>query len=814
MHEQHEIGAEVKGDKTTWDNLGEEVPFDSEEARRLADLEKQKSESNAAAEVVKNAGEAEVFSADTEESGEQEERHRFAGAMLTEEELGLDKIIIPKIEPSHKKGLFAKLEERRLNKIIDKINDIDPGDKSGDGGMEELDVILGQLSPTEAYGLSEKLDEFRADLALHIIEALPIAEQERLFSEGGSSYLIEEAYRDGYGAIVSGSIVAKYLAGQKEASDRVDASSFDASSFNKVNMLLIAMGSGQKIGRGLSEQIMQSSLTEQEGVNKVLLTLLCKPDDELAVNEALEIAGKDKTSLMDVFAMKLSGIEASEKNKEELSGLMALLKFCGEKFSYNSDYRLIHVREKEAEGIDGMIHDEKDWLSGKIFHETVGLLCDMDKREQTAEMLEEYEGMSDGQRKRARDYVMRQDLFGFYDGDIKDVPSKQEILASFGYEALEKLRTKEARRFACEAVLGVRFSDVCRDLTAFGLLDFSNYDVRQMNATGDVDEYYESALYSPMFPKKLNMEILDGLCAQGLISEDEKAAILVAASVINADAVQTERNLDMVSLYGDDYSEIKLGEVLRNVRERLQRRMAERFTGYMQEKMAEGLVPVDEVECEDVKIPVLEMKGDEFMFLVHRLGAFVDKDVDDPAQWDKWIEPSRDSEGRPVGYISTSAISDGMLNLAGGAYDDETVLYGFTDLTGGDVFRFAAEYDVYTGVSEDSESGGKKLTVGLQDFFFEHPREVIDRTRKRLRRIPDAYNEIALNRYPGGNDSPEARMRPNAIIVFGKDESAITERVKRHAVYFGKTKPRAEGDSSPVTGIPIILIDPEKYGRK
>ena len=192
----------------------------------------------------------------------------------------------------------------------------------------------------------------------------------------------------------------------------------------------------------------------------------------------------------------------------------------------------------------------------------------------------------------------------------------------------------------------------------------------------------------------------------------------------------------------------------------------------------------------------------------------LDKDVDDPAQWDKWIEPSRDSEGRPVGYISTSAISDGMLNLAGGAYDDETVLYGFTDLTGGDVFRFAAEYDVYTGVSEDSESGGKKLTVGLQDFFFEHPREVIDRTRKRLRRIPDAYNEIALNRYPGGNDSPEARMRPNAIIVFGKDESAITERVKRHAVYFGKTKPRAEGDSSPVTGIPIILIDPEKYGRK
>ena len=53
-----------------------------------------------------------------------------------------------------------------------------------------------------------------------------------------------------------------------------------------------------------------------------------------------------------------------------------------------------------------------------------------------------------------------------------------------------------------------------------------------------------------------------------------------------------------------------------------------------------------------------------------------------------------------------------------------------------------------------------------------------------------------LDRFPGENGE---RKRPDYLVVYGDKQEDIDELTKKHAAYFG---------------VPIMLIDPKKYGRK
>ena len=154
---------------------------------------------------------------------------------------------------------------------------------------------------------------------------------------------------------------------------------------------------------------------------------------------------------------------------------------------------------------------------------------------------------------------------------------------------------------------------------------------------------------------------------------------------------------------------------------------------------------------------------------------------------------------KPVGYISTCTLSEGALFVAQteplGAGDE--VYYGFADL-GEDGFLYGAEYDTYTETTEGADKSARVVTE-RQAFLYDDMDELIERTKTR-RKSDEDYNEVVLDRYARNRPEPaQELLYPSYVIVFTDDPKKITERSKKHAAYFG---------------VPILMIDPVKYGSK
>ena len=129
-------------------------------------------------------------------------------------------------------------------------------------------------------------------------------------------------------------------------------------------------------------------------------------------------------------------------------------------------------------------------------------------------------------------------------------------------------------------------------------------------------------------------------------------------------------------------------------------------------------------------------------------------------------------------------------------------------MSSGDLYTYGIDYIGDKTPDDDEDNSKTRVTAGRQSFWYSTPDELIDdtRSRGRIRKFSEkndfyhAYNEVVLNRYNGGpNGDRNDRLHPSCILCFGKDESAISEDMKRHAAYFG---------------IPIYIIDEDKYGDK
>lgn len=364
---------------------------------------------------------------------------------------------------------------------------------------------------------------------------------------------------------------------------------------------------------------------------------------------------------------------------------------------------------------------------------------------------------------------------------------------------------RAARLDLAEGVYGTRFGSICREMVAFGAVKFTDEDRRELRSGSysRVEDFYET-----QFSRigKIEMSNLNELYDNAQIDADDASLIAGALKLICSNDEMLSGDVDFYKNIRESLRGSQMGETLKRVRENLCKRSARAYSEYMAGQIAKnakilGNLPYEYHENDgksEVKnIPIMQMEGDEWMMLVHRLGAIYSKSDDTlehPELWDTTAATHRAKEDNGAsGYVSTSAIGDQSLDVAGGSLEDGSPLfYCFTNLDDG-AFLYSAEYDLYT--QYDSTSN---IEATRQDFFYDDPKTIVEKTRDRLNssHASEGYNEVVLNRYPEGDDTK--RIHPNYLAVFSDNIADIQEPVKRHAAYFG---------------VPIMLIDPHKYGR-
>lgn len=372
-----------------------------------------------------------------------------------------------------------------------------------------------------------------------------------------------------------------------------------------------------------------------------------------------------------------------------------------------------------------------------------------------------------------------------------------------GYN-LEFGEFREARANLAKAVYDVRFGSLCRDLVAFGIVDFNDNDrVEMREAHEDPERFYEQH-FSRI--GNIKMQNLDSLIDNSEISIEDAMMLHEATFLMTISDDRLQKELDFFKRRRQDLAGTSMGDLLKSTREKLCQKSAEVYSEYMDSSVKGGAANLDPItyaeEGKTYEIPVERMEGDEWMMLVHRLGGVMRKTDDwlmQPENWDNRAPRQYDVDGKPLGYISTSAIGDSCIDTAG-SDEISPIVYGFTNLPK-DSFLGSAEYDLYMGYENPWASYYQPLSTRRQDFFYTNPHTIVERTRERLdsQDKDEGYNEVALNRYPGGGASEESRLRPNYLVVFSDSVQDIPEMVKKHAAYFGT---------------PIMLIDPKRYGRR
>lgn len=351
-----------------------------------------------------------------------------------------------------------------------------------------------------------------------------------------------------------------------------------------------------------------------------------------------------------------------------------------------------------------------------------------------------------------------------------------------------------ARRNICEYAYGMRFGTVMRNLVAMGVVSVNEKQVRN---AGNIENYYESGTASG---DKIQIGNLRRLREVGKISAAEEALVLDAIALARMPGKKLGDRLDLYEA-GSGAMGLGLGELLAKTREKYSRTMTREIEQQAQEGL-QGARVIDEIEYVDpvdsnktTKIPVMKMESSKFLLPVHQLGGVYYKDSSSgPESWNDRKPSKFRPDGHPAGYISTSLLSDEVIDVVGSNGPDE-IFYAFAKLGDRPVVQFAAEYDLFVEPNEVSPGSGKyEIRSDKQDFFYEDPREVPNRALKR-----GGYSEVALDRYGGDPNVHDGKLQPSHLVVFAGDESGISDRVKRHAAYFG---------------VPIVLIDPKKYGRR
>lgn len=362
-----------------------------------------------------------------------------------------------------------------------------------------------------------------------------------------------------------------------------------------------------------------------------------------------------------------------------------------------------------------------------------------------------------------------------------------KIYLEMSKEAIKKEQYGVAREFIGHYALGMGAHEAAKGLISIGAI-----------------EIHRPRGYSTSEPVFYGVDKvkLKSTSAFGELSEDQKSVVSDAISLLECRDEDLEGRLE---IYEQNHVSSNEGKNFRELIDEAKDRMSEKVSRIYSERMLQsvrfGTKKVDELEYFRTQVPILKMESKDFLLLVHRLGAFVKKDREDPAQWNN-DEHLSDIQ-KEVGYISTTAIAAGALRLANILPKDlanqDEVFYGFSQL-GNKSIKAMCTTDAYTRVGK-IERGYEKSTeikTSVQDVFYEDPSQLIKGNKKATKDNRPTYrhNEVALDRYSGNPNEHGGRLQPSEIIVFADDSSKIGDLPKKHAAYFG---------------VPIVMIDPKKY---
>lgn len=344
-----------------------------------------------------------------------------------------------------------------------------------------------------------------------------------------------------------------------------------------------------------------------------------------------------------------------------------------------------------------------------------------------------------------------------------------------------------------EFAFGDKLGDIGKDLVSLGIIKL-DMDTRKQNIPFGTDSY--------LYPREHNLSELVNLDEEGLTrlncSEKEAGLIRDAINLMNVEPSNSKLDQEFnkfKELLAKEPDTPILSESLQRLKQDALFDAGKNFKEAMQEDL-KNAKNIGNVNYDGKEIDVLSYGDNPYRLLVHRLGAYSEKDESNPAQWNEYEPDAFDENGNPVGYIATSTLTDKNFHLAidkSEVSNPEEVFYGFTDFKD-DSVKAMSEYDLYT--EDDSESKDNLATM-RQGIIYRTFDELIKETENWHQNFEQLnHNEVDLNRYNGDKDIHGGRIQPNYIISFQKDLSDISDTVKKHAAYFN---------------VPIIMIDPEKY---
>jgi len=220
------------------------------------------------------------------------------------------------------------------------------------------------------------------------------------------------------------------------------------------------------------------------------------------------------------------------------------------------------------------------------------------------------------------------------------------------------------------------------------------------------------------------------------------------------------------------------------------------FSESMSEVMSRA-AKVGEVDYNGAKIEVLNIDNIKHTILVHRLGAYSKKDTRDLAQWNEHRPDEFDQNGKPIGYISTSTLSNQSSQVAASQKDlknPDEVYYAFTHF-GENTVKGMSEHDLYT---ENDNTSNRKYSFMRQNRLYTSLEELARNAERWQSKYENLnHDEVVLDRFSDDSGKfRDGRLQPNYVVSFAKTIENISETTKQHAAYFG---------------VPIILKDAEEY---
>lgn len=365
---------------------------------------------------------------------------------------------------------------------------------------------------------------------------------------------------------------------------------------------------------------------------------------------------------------------------------------------------------------------------------------------------------------------------------LKQKYNSPEILEKQIHREAEAVRTPELTRDCIsEYLYGMGAEQLGTDLVALGAIQ-PPIEERVANLPFGATPYLNDGTINA---QSLH---LNELREEGM-TPTEEARLKQAVDLFSVNIDEPYSNEKLLTIFDklkteQDENTPKLKETL----EGLQKKYLQKASINLSESMKQDLEKAEvigTVEYGSKKLNVLSMGDNDYSILVHRLGAYRDKNNDDPAQWIEHEPDSFDQNGHPIGYVSTSTLTSKFSHLAASKEDlhnPDEIYYAFTDF-GKNTIQGMSEYDLYTN-NDDSDSE-KNFNYMRQNRIYKNIDQLVENTEAWRNAYKITHNEVVLDRYSNTNNTLDGRLLPNYLVTFTDDISKINDTVKKHAAFFG-----------------------------